>query len=186
MSAGDELFGPICGTRAGTVAAWAIAIELPEVSAPRMQSAPFEIIFRAALTPPSGVVPSSAYSIWIVTSLTPACLSAVFACCTARPAAFAYAGPKTADAPVNGTTTPIRSVKPSCDAPLAVDIAGDRGENRDQRDHGDHRTPFAFMNPPVLTSSQQNGGLGPYARRRTRSNVLCRATVLRRCDRTAC
>ena len=74
-----------------------------------MQSAPLEMSFRAAFTPPSGVVPSSAYSIWSVTS-TPACLSAVFACCTARPAAFAYAGPNTADAPVNGTTTPIRSV----------------------------------------------------------------------------
>ena len=72
MRAGLELFGPICGTRAGTVAACAIAIELPDVSAPRMQSAPFEMSFRAALTPPSGVVPSSAYSICRVTSFTPA------------------------------------------------------------------------------------------------------------------
>ena len=103
------------------MAAWAIAIELPDVSAPRMQSAPFEISLRAAFTPPSGVVPSSAYSISILTSLTPACLSAAFACWTARPAVLAYAGPKTADAPVNGTTTPIRSVKPACEAPLAVD-----------------------------------------------------------------
>jgi hypothetical protein len=88
VSAGDELFGPICGTWAGTVAACAIAIELPDVSAPRMQSAPFEMSLRAAFTPPSGVVPSSAYSICNVTS-TPAFLSAIFACCTARPAALA-------------------------------------------------------------------------------------------------
>lgn len=116
VSAGLELLGPICGTRAGTVAACAIAMELAEVRAPRMQSAPLAMSLRAALTPPSGVVPSSAYSICSLTSRTPAWRRARFACCTARPAAFAYAGPNTADAPVKGTTTPIRSVKPRCSA----------------------------------------------------------------------
>ena len=110
VSAGLELFGPIWGMRAGTVAACAIAIELAEVRAPSMQSAPLAISLRAALTPPSGVVASSACSIWIFTSVTPARRSATFACCTASPADFAYAGPKTAEAPVNGTTSPIRSV----------------------------------------------------------------------------
>ena len=120
MSAGLELFGPICGTRAGTVAACAMAIELPDVSAPRMQSAPFEMSLRAALTPPSGVVASSAYSIWSLTSLTPARRNARLACWTASPADFAYAGPNTADAPVNGTTTPMRRVNPAWLRPLAV------------------------------------------------------------------
>ena len=94
MSAGLELFGPICGTRAGIVAACEIAIELAEVSAPSMQSAPLAISLRAALTPPSGVVASSACSIWIWMSVTPARRSAILACCTASPAAFAYAGPE--------------------------------------------------------------------------------------------